>query len=599
MAFDNNNAAALAKANSRIKPQARREKVAVLFVHGQGDQRPMDDLLELAFSTWETDEAASKGAQLATIWSRPVRGGDSMDQRCLTGKDSEKVEVDYHQYYWAPLMSGNRFSHFWLWLTDLIAKRKEDVPAAFRPIRFWMICAARFVTVTAALYAFFSASLLFWWSAEPASSSTITALRWPAVFAAFFLILGLGIVAARLMRSGGRVRYEAESAFLLVGMAFWALAYGLGHYPPTSEFEGTASFSDCPRIVGKLVSSVGANGIHLDLEPSILRECVAFANSSITVIVLVIACIAAIVGWIGVRNFLVPVMADSARYFRARPENIQNREKIRAEGVRKLRRLHAKSAGYDRIIVIGHSLGSSVAYGMLDQYWGEICKKLIVKDRSTVRLFEEACADLDRSTITGVTNAQLKAFRQSQRRLFTKLAKWGDKSAPGETPARWRVSDFITLGSPLAYAPFLLSETYRDYEAHLRKHRRYASCPPKGDKVAGEMRIAERMPEDEGGAETCSLPHSAIFAATRWTNFYFKTRGYFQGDVIGGPVSPIFGPGILDIELDPSETKTDFAHNEYWKWPASATDGVASRGQDSYQLSLIITHWPIRDFRWT
>jgi hypothetical protein len=37
--------------------------------------------------------------------------------------------------------------------------------------------------------------------------------------------------------------------------------------------------------------------------------------------------------------------------------------------------------------------------------------------------------------------------------------------------------------------------------------------------------------------------HAAPFAVTRWTNLYFKSGvGGLAGDIVAGPVAPLFGP---------------------------------------------------------
>src|SRR6185503_14291195 len=79
-------------------------------------------------------------------------------------------------------------------------------------------------------------------------------------------------------------------------------------------------------------------------------------------------------GWIG----------DAARYFGHSPTNPVERQEIRAQGIRILKRLHDRkvtnltSPGdpprneYDRIVVVGHSLGSVVAYDILTHYWADV-----------------------------------------------------------------------------------------------------------------------------------------------------------------------------------------------------------------------------------
>ena len=58
--------------------------------------------------------------------------------------------------------------------------------------------------------------------------------------------------------------------------------------------------------------------------------------------------------------------------------------------------------------------------------------------------------------------------------------------------------------------------------------------------------------------------HAALFAATRWTNIYAPCRRILWGDVIGGPVAPLFGPGVKDVPLANPDGGQWLAHTHYW-----------------------------------
>ena len=68
-------------------------------------------------------------------------------------------------------------------------------------------------------------------------------------------------------------------------------------------------------------------------------------------------------------------------------------------------------------------------------------------------------------------------------------------------------------------------------------------------------------------AETWMLHHAAPFAAVRWTNVFDPAALVFMGDVIGGPLGPVFGPAIVDIDLKAlrgGRQSTSFTHTKYW-----------------------------------
>lgn len=68
------------------------------------------------------------------------------------------------------------------------------------------------------------------------------------------------------------------------------------------------------------------------------------------------------------RVVALQVVGDAARYLVPRPANIANRQAIREAGVVLLERMH-ESGLFDRIVVVGHSLGSVIAHDILTHAW--------------------------------------------------------------------------------------------------------------------------------------------------------------------------------------------------------------------------------------
>jgi hypothetical protein len=66
-------------------------------------------------------------------------------------------------------------------------------------------------------------------------------------------------------------------------------------------------------------------------------------------------------------RFVVPYFGRVVRYTRATPDSIAARKNIRERGLALLSELHKE--GYDRIIVVGHSLGSILAYDLISYFW--------------------------------------------------------------------------------------------------------------------------------------------------------------------------------------------------------------------------------------
>lgn len=268
---------------------------------------------------------------------------------------------------------------------------------------------------------------------------------------------------------------------------------------------------------------------------------------------------------IGRVSYLVSnIIADAARYLTPRPANIQARAHIRKQGVDLLRRLH-NSGEYQRVVVIGHSLGSVIGYDILRNYWDEA--RLPDPQRSG----KQSEAKTWRETVEALpiqpTGEQMDQFRQAQHRL------WREQRSRG---VPWLVTDFITLGSPLTHASMLLTTKHSSID-QAKRDLELPACPPVcdvGQNVPGFYQ--KNLPLSEGSAELRSFyiaDPGALFAATRWANLYFPVHHIFGGDLVGGPLAPTFGPGVYDIPVRRTVRKRwkrivrslfPFPHVSYW-----------------------------------
>lgn len=268
------------------------------------------------------------------------------------------------------------------------------------------------------------------------------------------------------------------------------------------------------------------------------------------------------------------------RYTRAQPDNIASRANVRARGLALLRALHDGS--YDRIVVVGHSLGAILAYDLVSYLWAEMPQARTVTCGTdafdALRSVEDAAARLDAETSGDrpADDTALSAYRSAQVALRRAL---GDGA---RTPsARWLVSDLVTFGAPLSHAEFLLAAGRADLAARQRSRElptappyreeldpavradavRVALLPPDAD--AGRSRLAS-FPEHVGG-DRWTLHHAAPFAAVRWTNVFDPVRAVVMGDLIGGPVTSSFGPAVTDVDLSRRDRPSRrFTHTRYW-----------------------------------
>ena len=163
-----------------------------------------------------------------------------------------------------------------------------------------------------------------------------------------------------------------------------------------------------------------------------------------------------------------------ARYTRATPDNISARKDIRERGLALLNELHGKD--YDRIVVVGHSLGSILAYDLINYFWARRAAgrtfAMGAEDFEALRRLEEAVARLDKQEAPET----IAAFRRAQRALSEHLRR-RPKPETNEADTRWLITDLVTLGSPLTHAEFLLAKNVGELKVRIAQ-REFPTCPP-------------------------------------------------------------------------------------------------------------------------
>jgi hypothetical protein len=262
------------------------------------------------------------------------------------------------------------------------------------------------------------------------------------------------------------------------------------------------------------------------------------------------------------------VIGDAARYLDIRPVNVSCRYDILRGGIDMLRNLHEQPSKYtedgkvrypyDRIVVIGHSLGSIIAYDLLKHYWAEVNGLLQIKHGEALAETE----NFDHPKCSADTGRD--QFLRAQYNLWRELNKeWLGKDefechkAP---PARWLVTDFITLGSPLSYGALLLADSADKFKERTEL-RELPICPPDRSRHVrpGHFEVPLDQEADVSTAFKYNiLHHGALFAVTRWTNLYFPN------DLIAGQLWNVFGKGIHDIPLTEGPKFGLRAHTSYW-----------------------------------
>ncbi|MEX0409399.1 hypothetical protein ABGN05_27545 [Aquibium sp. LZ166] len=439
---------------------ARRQKQAVVVIHGIGEQRPMATIRSLVEALWTRDpdltpphrgKAPADGSGAARVnqsWITPDRRTASHElRRITTPYDRKGRRTDFYELYWADLTQGTTRARLFAWIRELLLRSRSEIPPDARKLYVATWIFAVVVALAAALLAF-----SFW------------------------------------------------GAWLL----------------------------------------------------------------PVTAVLLTIA--ASFVLWV-LDQFALPYFGDVAAYVQATPDTVESRAKVRERGLGLLRAL-ADDDEYDRIVVVGHSLGSIIAYDLLQILWAERRPRGLEwpRDREVVRAIHAvgAFAALPREGAVPLDQAQLEAFRRAQWQLFSRLKV---KSAVNEKP--WKFSDFVTLGSPLSHAEFLIA---RNADAFRKgaEERLYSLSPPISDSRSRRTLLYYERPRIR------AVHHAACFAATRWTNIFDIGNGWSTGDPFSGPMRENFGGGVeehrvrLEWTLFGMRTRL-FTHTHYWSTEAAGS----------------------------
>ncbi|MGH8252174.1 MAG: hypothetical protein ACREVI_16030 [Steroidobacteraceae bacterium] len=247
---------------------------------------------------------------------------------------------------------------------------------------------------------------------------------------------------------------------------------------------------------------------------------------------------------------VLKIVGDAARYLHVAPTNIQRRHEIREAGIALLKELHEPERNYSRIIIVGHSLGTVIGYDMLTHAWLDFNRQHTQGEEQMDAL--KALEELARSD-----QPYADAVQVAQRKYFKELQDNGSS---------WRVTDFVTLGSPLSHAAILLANDAADLR-NKQEDREFPRCLPALENVVRDKVMLRRFSYevDRKVKTSYRLPHhAAVFGPTRWTNLFFPCRALVWGDLVGGPLNGVMGESIRDVPVRTSRRFGLFSHTLYW-----------------------------------
>lgn len=109
----------------------KRNKTAIVVIHGMGEQRPMETLRGFVAAAWSEDGDVIGGETgKPNVYAKPDEFSASYELRRITTHTSAALggRADFFEYYWANLMSGNRASSVVSWLVRLLVRGPGSVP---------------------------------------------------------------------------------------------------------------------------------------------------------------------------------------------------------------------------------------------------------------------------------------------------------------------------------------------------------------------------------------------------------------------------------------------------------------------------------------
>lgn len=617
---------------AEFNPVTGHRRTAILVVHGIGSQRALETVRGVMRGIWlDKDNPADDGKR---VWTHPEKDGADIDLAVMTTStvpdSKDKRRVDFHELYWAHLMSETKAVAVLLWLYELVRKGPIMKPGMNG---LWWVAAIFLCLMNLSVAVLVLQGILLF-------SHTIAQIMLIAPFLLLFASLVGGFAVA--VRHLAFRLIMAFAILLIIGVAVGVAYFTVERLVPGSPPQipdGVEAFTlvALPTLIALIASVLimGSQGLrafwrallisvlvfgifiavdrywHPDSATAVtfLKAWVWGLNSPWSV-----ATASAVIGLYLIVNaaFLQSYLGDAARYFRGSPGNVAVRRAIRKEAVDTLERLH-KSGQYDRIVVVAHSLGTVVAYDMLRAYFSRIRDELPPVGQLGADFAAIDAAPWQPEDKTA-SIADRKALRTRARAAISAIAAAAAQQ-PNQEPKykSWLVTDFVTLGSALTHAYFLMcvakdakekkakqanearrpkqapetkqasARSKKDVEADLKEdfarrveEREFPTCPPKRLDDDGLLTFVNPKTMNH------EVHNGALFGLTRWTNVYFPRSQLFWGDAIGGALSPIFGYHIVDLEVSTKKAGGDdfFTHTAYWD---------VHRKPDTFQAPHIVT----------
>ena len=531
-------------ATSPNKPTGTKQ--AVVVIHGMGEQRPMETMRQFVETVWTSDASFDSDDaddnKEARTWITPDVGvGNTELMRITTAyhecnlpnsdSNNPKARTDFFEFYWADVLAHSRLSMLTPWFLNLFFRLPNRVPVSV--IGLWiMLWLIMFVMVAGFGQAIYAA--IYNWDTREIS------------WANFVLYSGRALVN---FLAQDAVILTASLAALLSAAAIMMSAF----------WHGKLENSLKPNLPNRVVFALKLLIITLLVLAAVKfmnNYDSTFTNNTGTgrglYLTLPVNVFFSLLVLYLLNTFIVPYFGDVARYLYTSPNTVGKREEIRKRGLELLRRLH-NDKQYARIIVVSHSLGTVIAYDLLRILWSEYGPVSAngPLNEEQIEKFQEVARVA--GNIENTDN--LIEFRQAQKAAFVSLQKKHSRTADPAEHKQWKISDLVTVGSPLNHARFLMASS-QDHLDKLIAERTLPVCPPLLE--TGKNRYQGSKHEEiptylyevgPDGNKTCYAHHATPFAVVRWSNIFDWRILALFGDFVSGPLRQLFGNGIADYHV--------------------------------------------------
>ncbi|WP_084106123.1 hypothetical protein [Demequina sp. NBRC 110056] len=293
---------------------------------------------------------------------------------------------------------------------------------------------------------------------------------------------------------------------------------------------------------------------------------------------------------LAVGGFALSGLGDAARYLSSKPDNISERESIRAGLVERLRQIAedrdevTQRYRYDRIVLVGHSLGTVIACDALHAYWNTVAPEVEIPlsrvpladgdDADAVTRYERAVRRVERHALAGEVGGEAELDRAALSEALRAPHRLEGEEVVAS--GRWIVTDLVTLACPLTHAEILVTSG-ADAFAEAKQDRFLSTAPPQAQRTASahdSHALRYKVWTGVRGEDTSRLHQSAQFASTTWTNMFFTH------DLVGGELASRFGAGVRDVPVGARPATLGqfiaaYPHSSYWG--AASRKNVAGR----------------------